>query len=214
MGLALLVLALAAGGLRLAGGRSPSREVVEVPSRLDPLPPSTAPSASVPGTSPLPVDPSVAPTLDTTTPKIRFIDADGRFGVTVPRGWVNFPAAEPDTLQLRPFEQAADGSVAPSQFLFVVRWFDAQGCNLASCAAEHLIRLQVGRPSTVVNVTPEVVAGRPGFRFDSAVADQRLAGWLVAEGDRYWVMELIGPQEGFDEVLSVVEPVLATMSFG
>ena len=61
---------------------------------------------------------------------------------------------------------------------------------------------------------PEVVAGREGVRFDSSVPDQRLAGWLVLLDDRYWVMELLGPQAGFDEVLSVVRPVLASMSFG
>lgn len=213
IGLALFVLALTAFGLWLAGGRDRRPKVLDIPSRAVPLPSTTAPATSVPeppsGT--VPPDPT---RLDTSTPKIKMADADGRFAITVPRSWVNLPAPEPDTVQLRLFEQGADGSVEQSEFLFMVRWFDAKGCSLATCAGEHVLRLQAGRPSVVVALTPEVVAGRQGVRLDSSVPDQRLAGWLVLRDDRYWVMELIGPQAGFDEVLSVVRPVLASMSFG
>ena len=215
IGLALLVLALAAVGLRLAGGRDRRQEVVDIPSRLVPLPSTTAPATSVPSTPrPSTTVPPATITLDTSTPKIKMSDADGRFAITVPRSWVNLPVIEPGTVQYRLFEQAADGSVAQTQFLFMVRWFDAKGCALAVCAAEHVLRLQAGRPAVVITRTPEAVAGRPGVRLDSSLPDQRLAGWLVVEGDRYWVMELIGPQAGFDQVLSVVRPVLASMSFG
>jgi len=214
IGLALLVLALAAVGLRVAVGRERRQEVVDIPSRLVPLPPTTAPSTSVPGPSPPSAVPSAAPRLDTSTPKIKIIDADGRFSISVPRSWVNLPAIEPDTVQLRLFEQAADGSVAQTEFLFMVRWFDAKGCALDVCAAEHVLRLQAGRPAVVVTLTPEAVAGRQAVRLDSSRPGQRLAGWLVPNDDRYWVMELVGPQAGFDEVLSVVRPVLASMSFG
>ena len=215
VGLALLVLAVAAVGLRLAGGRDRRQAVVDIPSRLVPLPSTIAPATTVPSTlRPSTTVPPATITLDTTTPKIKMTDADGRFAITVPRSWVNLPAIEPDTVQYRLFEQAADGSVEQSDFLFMVRWFDARGCALAICAGEHLLRLQAGRPSVVVNLTPEVVAGRQGVRLDSSLPDQRLAGWLVVQGNRYWAMELIGPQAGFDEVLSVVRAVLATMSFG
>jgi len=217
--LALVVLALAAVGLRVASGRERRQEVADIPSRLVPLPPTTVPSTSVPAPappapSPPATVPSAVPRLDTSTPKITMTDADGRFAITVPRSWVNLPVIEPGTVQYRLFEQAADGSVAQTQFLFMVRWFDAKGCALAVCAAEHVLRLQAGRPAVVITRTPEAVAGRPGVRLDSSLPDQRLAGWLVVEGDRYWVMELIGPQAGFDQVLSVVRPVLASMSFG
>ncbi len=214
IGLAVLVLALAALGLRLAVGRDRRPEVVDTPSRLVPLPSTTAPSTSVPRTvRPSTTAPPATTTLDTSTPKITMTDADGRFAITVPRSWVNLPAIEPDTVQYRLFEQTADGSVEQSEFLFMVRWFDARGCALAICAGEHLLRLQGGRPSVVVTLAPEVVAGRQGVRLDSSLPGQRLAGWLVLQGDRYWAMELLGPQAGFDDVLSVVRPVLATMSF-
>ena len=214
IGLAMLVLALAAAGLRLAGGRDRRPEVVDTPSRLVPLPSTTAPATTVPRTvRPSATAPPAKPTLDTSTPKIKMTDADGRFAITVPRSWVNLPAIEPDTVQYRLFEQAADGSVEQSEFLFTVRWFDAKGCARGVCAEEHLLRLQAGRPAVVFTLTPEEVAGRQGVRFDSSLPDQRLAGWLVPNDDRYWVMELLGPQAGFDDVLSVVRPVLATMSF-
>jgi len=222
--LALVVLALAAVGLRVAGGRERRQEVKNIPSRLVPLPPTTVPSTSVPAPappapaqpapSPPATVPSTAPRLDTSTPKITMTDADGRFAITVPRSWVNLPVIEPGIVQFRLFEQAADGSVKQSEFIFMVRWFDAKGCALGVCAEEHLLRLQAGRPAVVFTVTPEAVAGRQGVRFDSSLPNQRLAGWLVPDDDRYWVMELVGPQAGFDQVLSVVRPVLASMSFG
>ncbi len=225
--LAVVVLAFVGVALWAAGRQSSGQGTIEVPSRLVPLPSTSAPTTTLPSTGTQPAGPSTTapgstggPTtvLDTATPKVRMTDIDGRFGVTVPRSWVNVPADEPDTLQLRLFEQAVDGTVTPSDHLFVVRWFPSNGCALADCVAEHVSRLKSVNPTIRITSTADTVAGIPGARLDADLGarlnGQRLVGWVVVQDDRYWAMELVGPPAGFGDVLSVTDPVVATMSFG
>lgn len=220
---ALTVLAVVAAGIAVAVGGSKAEPVKEIPSRLDPLPstttvpagPSTtAPSPGGTGTTVPGAPANGIPKLDTTTPKVKVTDTEGRFEITVPRSWVGLPGITPDSAQWRLFEQGADGSLGQTDFLFVVTWFPSNGCGLEACAAEHVDRLKLGRPSLTVTSNAASVGSRPAVRLDSSVTDQRLAGWVVVQDDRYWAMELVGPPDGFDALLPVVQSVLATMSFG
>ena len=227
--IAVLPLALTPGALRAAGGRSRTTETVEVPARpgrtTTTAPGTTAPGTTAPsGSAPSTTRPGGAtttvpgtsgtPTLDTSTPKVKVADLDGRFEITVPRSWVSLPGIATDTLAWQLFEQDPAGEPASTDFQFIVRWFPANGCPLERCAAEQVERLTRNQPALQVRTAPETVAGQPSVRLDAALPDQRLVDWVVLEGDRYWVLQLIGPPTGFDQVLAVVEPVLATMSFG
>ena len=223
IGVAIVLLALVAVGLRAAGGRTRTNEVVEVPARLDP-PPSTTTPGSTPSPSTTqpggtagtrPGTPGSATTkLDTTTPKVKVTDVDGRFEVTVPRSWVSLPGIVPDSMAWQLFVQDVDGEPLQTEFQFVVKWFASGGCDLEQCAAEHVERLRRGQPALVVQASPDMVAGNPAVRLEASLPAQRVVDWVVVKDDRYWVVQLIGPLDGFEEVLSEVQPVLATMSFG
>ena len=226
IGIAVVLLALVAFGLRAAGGRTETTKTVEVPSRIDPLPSTTSPTSTAPGASPSTTRPggpttttpdtsgTTTPTLDTTTPRVKVSDTDGRFDVTVPRSWVSLPGIVPDAIAWQLFEQDADGDPVQTEFQFVVAWFAAEGCSLDRCAAQQVDRMTAAQPTLSPKSTRVNVAGRPAVRLDAVLPPRRLVDWVVVEGDRYWVVHLIGPSTGFDEVLSAVQPVLATMSFG
>ncbi len=223
VGLAVVVLAIMGAGLAVAVRGSGTQPVKEIPSRLDPLPSTTAPRTSGPSTTApssgrttttAPGDlVNGSPRLDTTTPKLKVIDAEGRFEITVPRSWVGLPGINPDSTQWRLFEQVPDGTLNQTKFLFVVSWFPSNGCQLEDCAAEHADRLKSGQSSLVVTANTDSVGASPAVRLDSSTSTQRLAGWVVVKGDRYWAVELVGPPDGFDDVLSVAQAVLGTMSF-
>lgn len=224
IGVAVLLLGLVTFGLRAAGGRTRTSEVVEIPARIDPRPTTTAPgpttrgpSTTQPGgttgTQPGP-SAGATPKLDTTTPKVKVTDVDGRFEVTVPRSWVSLPGLVPDSMAWQLFVQDVDGEPLQTGFQFVVTWFASGGCDVERCAAEHVDRLKRGQPALAVTTTQDTVAGVPAVRLEASLPDQRVVDWVVVKGDRYWVVQLIGPVDGFEEVLSEVQPVLATMSFG
>ncbi|MEO5678764.1 MAG: hypothetical protein ABIS47_03760 [Acidimicrobiales bacterium] len=218
VGLAAFVLVAAAVGLRAAGGRGPKGdEVVEVPARSDPLPSTTAPGSTDPGSGPS--GPTTAPgrstvPLDATTPKLTQTDADGRFEITVPRSWVSLPALTPDSTTWQLFDQVGGATPAATGFQFAVAWFDSKGRTLEECAAAQVDAALKVQPSLSISTTPSTVGSQPAARFEVALADRRFVNWVVVRDDRYWVMQLAGPPDGFDDVLPVVERVLATMSFG
>jgi len=144
---------------------------------------------------------------------VQVADLDGRFEVTVPRSWVSLPGTTPDTLAWQLFERDALGDPVQTDFQFIVRWFDSGGCELEACAAEQAGRLTKAQPTLPIATTPTTVAGLDSLRLDASLPLQRLVDWVVVKGDRYWVVQLIGPPDGFDEMLASVQPVLATMSF-
>ncbi len=225
IGVAVVLLALVGLGLRAAGGRTPDPGTVEVPARADALPrtstttPGTSRGSSTtqpggsttttPGTSGSPT-----PTLDTTTPRVKVADAEGRFDITVPRSWVSLPGVVPSSIAWQLFEQDAAGDPVRTEFQFIVAWFASDGCDLEACAAQQADRLTSGQPNVTVTKGQATVGGLPAVRLEAASADQRLVDWVVVKGDRYWVVQLVGPMDGFDDVLSTVQPALATMSFG
>ena len=213
------MLALVAFGLRAAAGRSRSDQVVETPARRDVGPTTSGPSPST--TSPSATPSTTAPrgsattpqVVDPITPRLKVSDADGRFTVTVPRTWVNDPAALSDQTQWVPFVQQASGEFTQSEFIFAVRWGDSQGCALERCAATVVDRLKSTYPGVTPTTTPDTVGSLPAIRIEAAAGDQRLAAWVVVKGDRYWVPQMRGPAAQFDVVYQVVRDVVATMTF-
>lgn len=219
IGLAVLVLALVALGLRAAAGRNDTADVVEVPARRSPVPsttPSTSnraptsPSTSVPGGG----STTSVPKLDTTNPKVTVNDKDGRFQVTVPRTWLNVPTTSLDQNQWQVLGQLPDGELAPTSFTFAVRWEASDGCTLEQCTQKVLQRIDALYPGVNTATTSEKIGAEPSTRLDATTGDQRVVAWIVVKGDRYWVAQLRGPAQGFDEMLTVVLPIVATMSFG
>ncbi len=211
IGLAAVLLAFAGLGLWAAGGRGEARtRSVEVPARVDrPLSTTTtAPSATTPRTS------APSPAVDLTTPKVKVSDTDGRFDITVPRSWVSLIPATRDTIAWQLLEQDAAGDPVATGFQFIVGWFDSAGCDLDGCAAQQADRLASSQPGLAITTTQTTVAGLPGRQLDAATSDRRVVDWVVVQGDRYWVVQLIGPIDGFEDALAKVEPVVATMSFG
>jgi len=226
VGLAVVVLVLVAVGLRAAGGRNRSGDVVEVPARRDSVPPTTDPSSASPSTR-IPGSSSTTapatgtrgtsttvPKLDTATPRIRVTDTEGRFGVTVPRTWLNLPALVPDQNQWVPLAQLPTGELGRSPFTFVVRWAASDGCALEACADQVVNRLMSNSALIANTSVTERIGGRPAIRIDAATAAERVVAWVVVEGDRVWIPQLRGPATDFDTALAVVRPVVASMSFG
>ncbi len=217
VGLAVLVLAMVAVGLRVGAGAPPSDEVLEVdPITGKTVPPggavtrpSSSTTTSVPGATT-----TIVPPVDVTTPKIKVADADGRFTVTVPRTWLNVPTAQPDQNQWVPMAQLASGELGQTDYVFAVRWAATAGCDLERCANEVVEPLKAANPRITPVTTPDKVGGLPAIRIEVTVGDRRLVAWVVVQGDRYWVPQLRGPPEQFDLVLAVVRPVVDSMSFG
>jgi len=226
VGLAVVVLAVVAVGLRATGGSNRSGDVVEVPARRDAAPPTSDPSGanpstSVPSRSPFTTAPATGrgtsttlPRVDSQTPRIKVTDADGRFDITVPRTWLNLPTALADQNQWQPSEQQPNGTFTQTPFLFVVRWAPSVGCPLDLCAAQVVGRLKQTYSGLTPTITPERIGSQPAMRIEASTADQRIVVWVVVEGDRLWLPQLRGPPDGFDAVLAVAEAVVATMSFG
>jgi len=225
VGLAVLVLILVAVGLRAAGGRTTSTDIVEVPARRDSVVPTSDPSRLTPSTS-APVSPSTTdptggagtsttlPKVDTVTPRVKVSDADGRFGIVVPRTWLNLPTSMPDQNQWEPLAQQPNGTLVETQFLFAVRWAASGGCSVDRCAAEVVDRLKAAFPGVDPTTAPDSIGGLQAVRIEAATTTQRLVAWVVVKGDRYWVPQLRGPPDEFDPVLAVVQPVVQAMSFG
>jgi len=228
IGLAVVVLALVAVGLRVAAGRSSSTDVVEVPARRGG---ATTPTSRFPNTSPSTTSSAgssstsvpaggtsgtatTLPKVDTQTPRIKFSDADGRFDVVVPRTWLNLPTPLPDQNQWEPLAQQADGSLVETKYLFAVRWVASAGCALDRCAAQVVDRLKATFPGIDPTTAADTVGSLAAIRIEAATADQRLVAWVVVQGDRYWVPQLRGPPADFDAMLAVVQPVVQAMSFG
>jgi len=218
--LALVVLALVTIGLRAAGGGNKTADVVEVPSRRDSVPTTQSPSTSSPSTSPSTTTPAAGgsttsvPKVDTTTPRVKVNDQDGRFEVTVPRSWLNVPTASGDQNQWSLLAQAPDGTLGQTPFIFAVRWAASEGCTLEQCAAQVVARIDTTFPGVTAATASDSVGGLSAVRIDATAADQRVVAWVVVKGDRYWVVQLRGPVDGFETMLGTVRVVVASMSFG
>jgi len=159
--------------------------------------------------------PPGTPRLDTTTPKLKVTDLDGRFEVTVPRTWLSVPSMTPDSVVWQPLSQDANGTTSPSGFQFSVRWAPSGGCELEKCAEVKVAdALKLKEPALSIKTSPDRVGDQPAVRLETSRGDQRLTAWVVVVGDRYWVPQLAGPAEKFDQLLADAQPVLATMSFG
>jgi len=216
VGLALLVLALVAVGLRAAGGRTRDGEVVEVPARRDAPPTTSVPrSASPSTTTPSVTVPQASPParIDTDTPRRKATDIDGRFEITVPRTWANLPTPLEDQNQWVPYVPGPNGDLVTSELTFVVRWSPTEGCTLERCAEVIIDRVKTTYAGVTVTTASDTVGGLPAVRIEATTPDQRLVAWVVVKGDRYWVPQLRGPPAEFDEVLAVASPVVASMSF-
>jgi hypothetical protein len=233
IGLAVVVLALVALGLRAAGGRDSSGDPVEVEARRDVVPPTTtaagsAPSTTAPGASPSTTVPGASPSttvpgstattpptsIDLATPKIQVTDADGRFGVTVPRTWLNVPTSEPDQDQWVPLVPLPTGELGRTDYVFAVRWAPSAGCTLETCTTKVVDNLKTAFPGVAPVTTPDRIGSLGAIRIEASTPTQRLVAWVVVEGDRYWVPQLRGPPAQFDAFLAVAGPVVATMTFG
>jgi len=224
IGLAVILLGLVTVGLREAGGPTTTPQVVEIPSRVSPIPgmaPRGTPAPGAPGApgAPAPGANTVAPgptKLDLTTLNLKVSDLEGRFGVTVPRSWTSLPATVPDSMAWAPVGQAPNGEVSPTPFRFVVQWFASNGCALDQCAEQHAGTLTAKDPAAVVKSSADTLGARPAVRLDVSLREVHFVAFVVVEGDRFWVVQLraVVTVEGFDQFLSAARPVLATMSFG
>ncbi|MEJ7766020.1 MAG: hypothetical protein WKF86_11025, partial [Acidimicrobiales bacterium] len=175
--LALTVLGLVTFAVRAAAGPKTALQTVEVPARPSPMPGASAPGGTPnPGQSTVRPGPPEPPKLDSSTPKVKVNDLDGRFDVTIPRGWLGIPTVVPDSVAWQPLGQDAQGRTIATDFRFIVRWFDSTGCELEQCAAEHVETLLAGDPRLMVKTKADSLAGRPAVRLDPVLVEGRAAG--------------------------------------